>query len=78
DALNQTTNAGKIFGKSVAKAIELLTLPFRMVIKAVGWIVTAFINASKWISQTWNDLKNNIMIAWGATVQFLERISPVR
>lgn len=48
-----------------------------MTIKGVGLIITAFINASKWISQTWNDLKNNIITAWSETVQFLERINPV-
>lgn len=75
--LNKTTIAGQAFGKSVAKAIELLSWPLRMTIKGVGLIITAFINASKWISQTWNDLKNNLITAWSATVQFLERINPV-
>ncbi|WP_109949315.1 hypothetical protein [Proteus mirabilis] len=76
--LNKTTIAGQAFGKSVAKAITLLTLPLRMTIKAVMMVATAFTNSAKWVVKEWDGVKTNIINGWDATIQFLERVSPVR
>lgn len=77
-SLNKTKVAGQAFGKTVAKAIEVLTFPFRMTIELVMMMANIFIRSAKWIDKKWDTLGTDIMNGWSAVCQWFFSLSPVQ